>query len=109
MNLWTGIAMLIIGLVLIWIGRPDKTGLHPSFLRFDAAMVVYPPIILAFITMGAAAVIELALEVRPLSGRLFHFQPKLIAPCRLLALGVVLLLRRNTSAADSGKLSARHL
>ena len=58
MNLWTGIAMLIIGLVLIWIGRPDKTGLHPSFLRFNAAMVVYPPIILAFITMGAAAVIN---------------------------------------------------
>ena len=58
MNLWTGIAMLVIALVLIWIGRPDKTGLHPSFLRFNAAMVIYPPIILASFTMGAAAVID---------------------------------------------------
>lgn len=58
MNLWTGIAMLVIALVLVWIGRPDKTGLHPSFLRFNAAMVVYPPIILVLITMGAAAVID---------------------------------------------------
>lgn len=58
MNLWTGTAMLVIALVLVWIGRPDKTGLHPSFLRFNAAMVVYPPIILVSITMGAAAVID---------------------------------------------------
>ena len=58
MNLWTGTAMLVIGFLLIWAGRPDKTGLHPRFLRFNAAMVVYPPIILAFFTMGAAAVID---------------------------------------------------
>lgn len=57
MNLWTGIAMLVIAFVLIWVGRPDKTGLHPSFLRFNAALVVYPPIILAFSAIGAAAVI----------------------------------------------------
>lgn len=56
MNLWTGISMLVIAFVLIWVGRPDKTGLHPSFLRFNAALV-YPPIILAFSAMGAAAVI----------------------------------------------------
>ena len=57
MNLWTGIAMLVIAFVLIWVGRPDKTGLHSSFLRFNAALVIYPPIILAFTAMGAAAVI----------------------------------------------------
>ena len=50
--------MLVIAIVLIWAGRPDKTGLHPRFLRFNAAMVVYPPIIVAFITMGTAAVIN---------------------------------------------------
>jgi hypothetical protein len=58
MNLWTGTAMLVIGFVLIWIGRPDRTGLHPSFLRFNAALVIYPPIILALMAMGAAAVIS---------------------------------------------------
>ena len=58
MNLWTGIAMLVIALVLIWVGRPNKAGVHPRFLRFDAAPVLYPPVILAFIAMGAAAVIS---------------------------------------------------
>jgi hypothetical protein len=56
MNLWTGIAMLVIAMVLIWVGRPDKAGVHPSFLRFDAALVLYPPVILAFTAMGVAAV-----------------------------------------------------
>lgn len=56
MNLWTGIAMLGIAAGLIFIGRP-KAGVHPRFLRFDAALVIYPPIILAFAAMGAAAVI----------------------------------------------------
>ena len=58
MNLWTGIAMLIAAFFLIWVGRPDKSGVHPSFLRFDAAMVVYPPIILSLFAMGVAAVIS---------------------------------------------------
>ena len=58
MNLWTGIAMLVIAFVLIWAGRPDKTGFHPRFLRFNAALVLYPPIILALIAMGVAGVIS---------------------------------------------------
>jgi len=57
MNLWTGIAMLVIAFFLIWAGRPNKAGVHPRFLRFDAALVLYPPIILAFFAMGVAAVI----------------------------------------------------
>jgi hypothetical protein len=52
MNLWTGIAMLGIAAVLIWIGRPDKAGVHPSFLRFEAALVLYPPVILALPRWG---------------------------------------------------------
>ena len=58
MNISTGIAMLVIAFVLIWVGRPNKAGVHPRFLRFDAALVLYPPIILAFFAMGAAAVIS---------------------------------------------------
>jgi hypothetical protein len=58
MNLWTGMAMLAIAAVMIWGGRPNQKGVHPSFLRFDAALVLYPPIILAFLAMGAAAVIS---------------------------------------------------
>jgi hypothetical protein len=58
MNVWTGIAMLAVAVVMIWAGRPDKTGVHPRFLRFDAALVLYPPIILAFFAMGVAALLS---------------------------------------------------
>jgi hypothetical protein len=58
MNLWTGIAMLAIALALIWLGRPDRNGVHRRFLRFSSAQVLYPPVILAFIALGAAAVIS---------------------------------------------------
>jgi hypothetical protein len=58
MNLWMGIAMLVIALILIVLGRPNRNGFHRRFLRFNAAMVLYPPVILAFIALGAAAVIS---------------------------------------------------
>ena len=58
MNLWTGTAMLVAALVLILVGRPDKAGVHPRFLRFDAAMVLYPPIILVLFAVGVAAVLS---------------------------------------------------
>jgi hypothetical protein len=50
--------MLVIALVLIFLGLPDRHGLHRRFLRFSAAQVLYPPVILAFIALGAAAVIS---------------------------------------------------
>jgi hypothetical protein len=58
MNLYTGLMMLAVALVLIWVGLPSKQGGHPRFLRFDAALVLYPPIILAFFALGVAAVIS---------------------------------------------------
>ena len=58
MNLWTGIAMLVIALILIVLGRPNSNGVHRRFLRFKPALVLYPPVILAFIALGAAAVIS---------------------------------------------------
>jgi hypothetical protein len=50
--------MLVTALVLILVGRPDKAGVHPRFLRFDAAMVLYPPIILVLFAVGVAAVLS---------------------------------------------------
>lgn len=58
MNLWTGIVMLGVAAILIFIGRPNQAGGHPKFLRFEAALVLYPPVVLAFIGLGAAAVIS---------------------------------------------------
>ena len=58
MDLWAGAAMLAIAAVLIWLGRPDRSGVHRRFLRFSSAQDFYPPVILAFIALGAAAVIS---------------------------------------------------
>jgi hypothetical protein len=58
MNLYTGIAMLVVAVPLIWVGMPGKSGVHPKFLRFEAALVLYPPLILAFFALGVAAIIS---------------------------------------------------
>lgn len=58
MNLYTGIATLAVALLLIWLGRPDKTGIHRRFLRFNAALVLYPPLILSCFAFGVAAIIS---------------------------------------------------
>lgn len=58
MNLWTGLLMLTVAAILIVIGLPNKAGEHPKFLRFGPALVLYPPFILVFIALGAAAVIS---------------------------------------------------
>ena len=58
MNLYTGIAMLAVAVILIWVGRPGKAGVHPKFLRFNAALVLYPPIIVALVALGVAAIIS---------------------------------------------------
>jgi hypothetical protein len=58
MDLTIGIAMVAIALLLIFIARPDKTGRHPRFLRFEASLVLYPPLVLVFGVMGAAEIIS---------------------------------------------------
>ena len=42
---------------LLFVGKPDRNGASPRFLRFEAAPIIYPPIILAFLAMGAANLI----------------------------------------------------
>lgn len=58
MNILIGAAMVAAGGVLIFIGLPNRAGERPKFLRFDAALVLYPPVILSFIGLGAAALIS---------------------------------------------------
>jgi hypothetical protein len=58
MDLAIGIALVAIALLLIFVARPDKAGRHPRFLRFDASLVLYPPVIMVFGVMGAAEIIS---------------------------------------------------
>ena len=57
MNLTFGLAMLLLAALLIYLGRPDKQGNSPRFLRFDAALVLYPPVVLLAIALGAAELV----------------------------------------------------
>lgn len=57
MELAIGFGMLVIAVVLIYAGLPDKHGSSPRFLRFGAASVLYPPLILVFIALGSAQVV----------------------------------------------------
>ena len=56
-ELWIGIVLLVIAAGLIFIGLPDKDGVSPRFLRFEAAVVLYPPLVMIFLVGGAAELI----------------------------------------------------
>jgi hypothetical protein len=58
MNVWTGIALLAVALVLFLAGRPKLDGTHRKYLRFHAALVLYPPVILAAVALGLAGIIS---------------------------------------------------
>lgn len=39
---------------LIYFGLPDKQGVSPRFLRFEALMILFPSIVLVFLAGGVA-------------------------------------------------------
>jgi hypothetical protein len=48
-----GLVSLAIGFALLFLGVP-KGGTSPRFLQFDTAVVLYPPLIMAFFAAGVA-------------------------------------------------------
>ena len=55
-DLIIGIVAIGIGLALTVIGLP-RGGVSPRFLQFEAAAVLYPPVIMIFLVLGAAKVL----------------------------------------------------
>jgi len=53
-----GAILLAVAAVLVFIGLPNKSGASPAFLRFEAALVLYPPLIMVFVAGGAAELIS---------------------------------------------------
>jgi hypothetical protein len=49
-----GAVLLAVGAALIFAGLPDKDHESPRFLRFHAATVVFPPLVLTFLVGGGA-------------------------------------------------------
>ena len=56
-DILVGTASLALAAALVFIGMPDKSGITPRFLRFEIAPLIYPPLILAFLAIGAANLI----------------------------------------------------
>ena len=56
-DLSIGVVLLAVGVVLVLIGLP-RHGITPRFLRFDAALVLYPGIVMIFLTMGVAMILK---------------------------------------------------
>lgn len=58
MMIWAGLGMLVAAALLILAGLPGKDGVHRKFLRFNAALVLYPPVVLLFVALGTAAIVS---------------------------------------------------
>jgi hypothetical protein len=56
-DLSVGTVLLAIGVILVLIGLPKK-GVSPRFLRFDAAAVLYPGVVMVFLAMGVAMMLR---------------------------------------------------
>ncbi len=56
MNFSIGLVLVGIAAALILVGMPDKNQVSPRFLRFGAALVLYPPLILVALSLGLAEV-----------------------------------------------------
>jgi hypothetical protein len=59
-DLLIGLTSLAAALVLLFLGLPNRRGENPRLLRFYAAPMVYPAIILIFIGMAFAELITWA-------------------------------------------------
>jgi hypothetical protein len=57
MHLTIGVIILAVAAVLIFIGLPKRNGDSPRFLRFQTAIVLYPPLIMIAVAIGTAEVI----------------------------------------------------
>lgn len=62
-HLVIGVVLVAIAIFLALVGRPNRAGQHPRFLRFDSSLVLYPPIILIVFAMGSAEIITALLGI----------------------------------------------
>lgn len=53
-----GIVLLIIGLAMIWLARPNKEGQNPALFRNGFIQVVWPALCLAILVAGIAGIVR---------------------------------------------------
>ena len=52
-----GAALFVAAAFLLYVGLPNREGESPRFLRFEAAPLLYPPIIIALLVGSIAAIL----------------------------------------------------
>lgn len=57
-DLAIGAVLLAAGAVLLFVGLPNRSGVSPRFLQFEAALVLYPPVIMFFLVGAIAKIIK---------------------------------------------------
>ena len=62
-ELLSGAILLAIAAGLFFIGLPNKDGVSPRFLQFEAALVLYPPVIMIFLAGGVAELVKALLRM----------------------------------------------
>ena len=62
-ELFFGAILLAVAAALIFIGLPNRNGVSPRFLRFDAAMILYPPVVMIFLAAGVAEIVTGILRI----------------------------------------------
>ncbi len=62
-DLLFGALLLAVAAALFFIGLPNKSGISPRFLRFEAAMVLYPPVVMVFLAAGIAELVTGLLRI----------------------------------------------
>ena len=58
MYLTGGIVLLIIGVAMIWLARPNKEGQHAAPFRGDFIRVIWPALCLAILVAGIAGIVR---------------------------------------------------
>jgi hypothetical protein len=56
-DLSIGVVFLAVGVVLLLIGMP-RHGVTPRYLRFEAAVVLYPGLVMIFFAFGVAMMLR---------------------------------------------------
>jgi hypothetical protein len=53
-----GIGALVVGFGMVWLGRPNKAGENPRFLRWGFMQMIYPAIVLMFVVVGVTELLK---------------------------------------------------
>jgi hypothetical protein len=53
-----GIGAFVVGIALIWFGKPNKAGENPRLLRMGFMQMIYPAIVLTFVVIGVAELLQ---------------------------------------------------